>query len=311
MDNPDALVHAHGQFNNHAAANQHIEVRPLAAAMGAEILGVDCAAMTDAQFAEVEQALFRHKMIYFRGQKISHGDQFAFAKRFGPFAEDAYTNGVEGFPEVQPVIKEADERTGFLFGSGWHTDSPFLPEPPAISMLRSIEIPPFGGDTIWANTALAYAGLSAPMKAVLADLKVHMSMRKALAAAQDNAPAADTAIGRLAQTKGQALPDHLIAKVAGNYHPLIRTHPRTDEKGLYCDVTYSCGIEGMTSKEATAIINFLVDHMTQPAFTCRLRWEPDMLVMWDNRLCIHQAFNDYDGYRREMYRTTIAGDRPR
>jgi taurine dioxygenase len=209
------------------------------------------------------------------------------------------------------VIKEADERTGFLFGSGWHTDSPFLPAPPAISMLRSIQIPPFGGDTIWANSALAYAALSPTMKAMLAGLKVHMSMRKALSAAQDHAPPTDTAIGRLAQTKGaQTLPDHLTAKVAGRYHPLVRTHPRTGEKALYCDVTYACGIEGLTTKESAPIIDFLIGHMTQPAFTCRLRWEENMFVMWDNRLCIHQAFNDYDGYRRELYRTTIAGEVP-
>jgi taurine dioxygenase len=99
-------------------------------------------------------------------------------------------------------------------------------------------------------------------------------------------------------------------KVAGSYHPLVRTHPESGEKALYCDVTYTCGIEGMKEEEAMPIIDYLVSHITQPAFTCRLRWEPDMFVMWDNRLCVHQAFNDYDGYRREMYRTTIAGERP-
>ena len=159
------IFSTHEHFDNAAAANQHIDVRPLAAAMGAEIAGVDCANVSDAAFAEIEAALFRHKMIYFRGQqRMSHGDQSAFSRRFGPFAEDAYTKGVPGFPEVQPLIKEADERTGLLFGSGWHTDSAFLPEPPAISLLRSIEIPPFGGDTIWANSALAYRALSPTMR---------------------------------------------------------------------------------------------------------------------------------------------------
>ena len=142
----------HEHFDNAAVANEHIDARPLAAAMGAEIARVDCANVADAAFAEIEAALFRHKMIFFRGQQhMTHGDQSAFSRRFGAFAEDAYTRGVPGFPEVQPLIKEADERTGFLFGSGWHTDSAFLPEPPAISLLRSIEVPPFGGDTIWAN----------------------------------------------------------------------------------------------------------------------------------------------------------------
>jgi alpha-ketoglutarate-dependent taurine dioxygenase len=305
------IGHSYGQFDNHAADNRYIEVKPLAAAMGAEICGVDCAGVSDAQFAEIEQALFRHKMIFFRNQAISHGDQSAFSRRFGPFAEDAYTTGVEGFPEVQPVTKEADERTGFLFGSGWHTDSPFLAMPPAISTLRSIEIPPFGGDTIWANSTLAYATLSETMKAMLSGLKVHMSIRKGLASAQALATPGDTAIGRLAQTKGMAAyPDDLMRKITGSYHPLVRTHPRTGDKALYCDVTYACGIEGMTDEESAPIIDYLVRHITQPAFTCRLRWETDMFVMWDNRACVHQAFNDYDGYRREMYRTTIAGDAP-
>jgi alpha-ketoglutarate-dependent taurine dioxygenase len=305
------IGHTYGQFDNLAADYAHIEVRPLAAAMGAEICGVDCARVTDAQFTEIEMALFRHKMIYFRDQAISHADQSAFSRRFGRFAEDAYTKGVDGFPEVQPVIKEADERTGFLFGSGWHTDSPFLPQPPAISTLRSIQIPPFGGDTIWANSALAYATLSETMTTVLRDLKVHMSIRKGLASAQEHSPANDSAIGRLAKTRGLTqYPADLQAKIDGSYHPLVRTHPVTGEKALYCDVTYTCGIEGMKDEESAPILNYLVNHITQPAFTCRLRWEKDMLVIWDNRICVHQAFNDYDGYRREMYRTTIAGEVP-
>jgi alpha-ketoglutarate-dependent taurine dioxygenase len=102
----------------------------------------------------------------------------------------------------------------------------------------------------------------------------------------------------------------LHRKIEGHAHPLVRTHPRSGEKALYCDGSYAVGLEGLTAPEASAILQFLVAHMTQPAFTCRLRWEPDMFVMWDNRLCIHQAFNDYDGYRRELYRTTIAGEVP-
>jgi alpha-ketoglutarate-dependent taurine dioxygenase len=306
------IIHPYGHFDNHAADYAEIGAAPLAAAMGAEITGVDCATVTDAQFAEIEHALFRHKMIYFRGQHLNHADQSAFSRRFGPFAKDAYTQGVPGFPEVQPVIREATHRTGFLFGSGWHTDSPFLPEPPAISLLRSVEIPPFGGDTLFANTALAYATLSPVMQRLVDGLRVHMSIRQNLDAAQQFAPVDDTPIGKLAGTKDvTAYPDDLRAKIDGSFHPLVRTHPRTGEKGLYCDVDYTVGIEGLSAPEASAILDFLVAHITQPAFTCRLRWEPDMFIMWDNRLCIHQAFNDYDGYRREMYRSTIAGEEPR
>ena len=91
---------------------------------------------------------------------------------------------------------------------------------------------------------------------------------------------------------------------------MVRTHPVSKEKSIYVDGTYALGIEGMQEGEAQAILQFLVRHITQPAFTCRLRWEPGTFAVWDNRICIHQAFNDYDGYRRELYRTTIAGEAP-
>jgi taurine dioxygenase len=306
------FLHPHGKFDNHAKAYRHIIALPLAAAMGAEIQGVDLAALQDAQFAEIEDALFRHKMIYFRGQHIGHAEHHAFSRRFGPFAEDAYTDGVAGFREVQPLIKEADDRSAHVFGSGWHTDSPFLDEPPAITILRSVQTPPYGGDTMWANGALALQMLSDTMRATLTGLRVRFSIRDVLASAQVNAEARDSPIGRLASTRSAPdLPDGLQRKVRGNAHPLIRTHDRSGEQSLYVDPSYAIGIDGMSEAEAAALLRMLCDHLTQPAFTCRLRWEPGMVTLWDNRACVHQAFNDYDGYRREMYRTTVAGVKPR
>lgn len=305
------IIHPFGQFDNHAVGYRHIEALPLSAAMGAEIVGVDLTAMTDEQFAEVEAALFRHKMIFFRDQDITHAQQEAFSGRFGPFAEDAYTKGVDGHANVQPVIKEADSKVAMIFGSGWHTDSPFLPQPPAVSLLYGVDIPPFGGDTIWANTALAYSMLSPVMQRAIEPLRVHMSMRNVVAVAQASVSADESALGRIAATRGGALPEDLQRKVEGRFHPLVRTHPRTGEKGLYCDGTYAVGIEGMSEAESASILGFLVDHITQPAFTCRLRWAPGTFVIWDNRLCVHQAFNDHDGFRRELYRTTVTGETPR
>jgi len=306
------FLHPTGKFDNSAMAFDYIEALPLAAAMGAEIRGVDLAHLTDAHFAEIERALFRHKMIYFRGQDLTYGQQEAFSLRFGPFAEDAYTRGVEGHINVQPVIMEADAKVAMIFGSGWHTDSPFLPRPPAISMLYGVDVPPYGGDTIWANSALAYSTLSDRMKEILDGLEVHMSMRNVVALAQERMAPDDSPLGRIAATRGiGSLPEDLARKVEGSYHPLVRTHPRTGEKALYCDRTYAVGIKGLASEEARPILDFLAQHITQPAFTCRLRWEPRTLALWDNRLCLHQAFNDHDGYRREMYRTTVAGEIPR
>ena len=306
-----SIVHPTGKFDNSAQTYRHIEAVPLAAAMGAEIRGVQIADIDDDTFAEIEQALFRHKMIFFRDQEVSHGDQEKFSRRFGPFAEDAYTRGVEGHVNVQPLIKEADASTPMIFGSGWHTDSPFLPQPPAISLLYGVEIPPYGGDTLWANAALAYRMLSPKMQALIEPLKVHMSMRKVLATAQAVVEADDSPLGRIAATRdASTLPAEIARKVAGSFHPLVRTHPRSGEKSLYCDQTYAVGIEGLTDEEAAPLLGFLVNYITQEAFTCRLRWQPKTLALWDNRLCVHQAFNDYDGFRRELYRTTIAGETP-
>jgi len=304
-------LHPHDGFDNSPLALRHIEVLPLAAAMGAEIRGVRPDALTDAQFDEIERSLFRHKMIFFRGARIDHAAHHAFSRRFGEFAEDAYTDGVPGFREVQPLIKEADDRSAHVFGSGWHTDSPFLPQPPAITILRSIEVPPWGGDTMWANGALAWRTLGPTTRRMVEGLRVHFSMREVLASAQSNAEQRDNPVGKLVATRQmEQLPDGLRRKLDGAVHPLVRTHARTGEQSLYIDPSYAVGIEGMREAEAAPVMKMLTEHLTQPAFTCRLRWEPDMLVLWDNRACVHQAFNDYVGHRREMYRTTVAGETP-
>jgi taurine dioxygenase len=153
--------------------------------------------------------------------------------------------------------------------------------------------------------------LSETMRALLQPLRVHMSMAKVLRAVQQVEEPGESPVGRLAATRDQgALAPALQRKVDGCYHPLVRTHPVSGEQALYCDPSYAVGIEGLSAAEAGAILGFLAEHMTQPAFTCRLRWEPGTVALWDNRLCIHQAFNDYDGFRREMYRTTVAGEVP-
>jgi len=301
-----------GNFNNAAKDYQRIVAKPLAAAMGAEICGIDLAAdLDDQSFAEIQDALFRHKMIFFRNQTLGHAGHESFSLRFGEFAEDAYTDGIPEHPAVQPLIKEAEDKVNWVFGNGWHSDSPFMRSPPVITILRSIEVPPFGGDTFFANTALAYRMLSDAMKAMINPLRVHMSMGQVLAAVQKYEKASDSIVGRLAATRDLAeIPEDLKSKIDGQLHPLVRRHPVTGEQSLYCDPYYSVGIEGMSEPESRAILKFLTDHMTQIAFTCRLRWEPNMVTLWDNRICIHHAFNDYEGHRREMYRTTVAGEIP-
>jgi alpha-ketoglutarate-dependent taurine dioxygenase len=300
------ILHPTGRFNNHAKSYKRISAVPLASAMGAEIRGVNLSSLDDEQFSEIEDALYRHKMIYFRNQDITLSDQEAFTLRLGTFGVDAYTPGIVGHPNVQKVVKEADARVKMIFGSGWHTDSPFLPRPPAISILFGADIPPFGGDTIWANSQLAYEFLSETMQKLLAPLRVHMSARNVLRTLQEINPSQEaTQLGSMSLSM-----EDQRGMIEGSFHPLVRTHPATGTKALFVDYTYSSGIQGLTEAEARALLDFLVDHVTQPAFTCRLRWEKHTLAVWDNRSCLHQAFNDHDGYRREMYRTTVLGEGP-
>lgn len=289
-----------GDFDNSARDYQHITVQPLASAMGAEIGGVSLADLPDEGFAELRDALWRHKMVYLRNQSLNHEQHEAFSARFGPFGTDAYTKGVAGHLNVQPLIKEADTRSKALFGSGWHTDSPFLAKPPSVTILRAVEIPPYGGDTVWANCALAFRMLTPAMQAMLRPLKVRMSAR-ANAYTQEKVSGKELAFSSDGQRD---------AAFDGTAHPLVRTHPETGELSLYVDEVYAIGIDGMTEAESRPILEFLCRHITQHGFTCRLRWEAGMVAMWDNRSALHLAANDYDGFRREMYRTTMEGEVP-
>jgi taurine dioxygenase len=144
------------------------------------------------------------------------------------------------------------------------------------------------------------------MKALLRPLRVHMSAKEvvkvitALNPDRGNAP----------KLGSVALKIDTAPMIAGSFHPLVRTHPKTGREALYVDESYAVGIQGLTEREARPLLAFLCEHITQPAFTCRLRWEKRTFTMWDNRACIHHAFNDHDGYRREMYRTTVLGEVP-
>jgi taurine dioxygenase len=306
-------VHPTRRFDNSSREYQHIQAVPLAAAMGAEVRGVDISTINDDQFIELEDALYRHKMIYLRDQTFSHAHQESFTLRFGEFADDAYTTGVEGNRNVHPVIMEADAKVEAVFGNGWHVDSPFMKQPPSVSMLYGVQIPPFGGDTIWANSVLAYNCLSDVMKEMIAPLKIHFSAKRVvnqLKKEAGNKQKNDVDSGRTKGFGSMELDMRTQSMVDGSFHPLVRTHPRSGERALYVDQTYTSGIEGLTADESAGLLSFLKEHVSQPAFTCRLRWQPGTFVLWDNRICCHHAFNDYDGYRREMYRTTVKGEIP-
>ncbi|MEX2366688.1 MAG: TauD/TfdA family dioxygenase [Pseudohongiellaceae bacterium] len=290
-------------YSDAANGFRQISTRPLASAMGAQILGIDLGNLSDEQFDEIRSALFHYKMIYFRDQNISLGDQENLTLRFGPFGTDAYTRGIEGHPNMQKLVKEATTVVSRVFGDGWHTDSPFLPRPPAISMLYGVDVPPWGGDTWWSNTELAYEHLSELMKKLLQGLKVHMSAREVIRNVVETSDKGQQ-VGEINLSMDQQ------RMVEGSYHPIVRTHPGTGKKSLYVDQAYSMGIQGLSEDEARGILSFLQRHITREEFMCRLHWERNTFVIWDNRICVHKAFNDYDGYRREMYRTIVDGEIP-
>jgi alpha-ketoglutarate-dependent taurine dioxygenase len=295
-----------GVFDNGPVPGATLPFKPLASALGAELEGVDLRHLDDESFKELEAALFHHQVLCIRDQTLTLDDQERLTLRFGLFGVDAYTAGIEGHENVQRVVKEADERAPMVFGGAWHTDSAFLSQPPAISMLYGTDVPPVGGDTWFASTTLAYQFLSETMRHVVDSLRVHMSARNVLAAIKP--PEAVQGAPRMTAVSG----DYGIEEemVRGSCHPLVRTHPITGKRGLYVDQTYAVGIEGMKPAESAALIGFLVGHITQPVFTARVRWAPGTVLMWDNRTTIHHAFNDYDGHRREMYRTIVAGEVP-
>jgi alpha-ketoglutarate-dependent taurine dioxygenase len=299
-------LHPIGKFDNYPVAHEHIAVEPLAAAMGAEILGVAAERMTDAQFTEIRRALFRHKMIFFRTQRLTIANIEVLARRFGELAPLGQAHSFPGHPGVHAVVKEATDTSTMVFGSGWHTDSPFLQRPPAITLLYSVQVPPLGGDTMWANSALAYATLSEAYRRMIAGLKVHFSARLVVAAAhRDVVDSANPFFAVAATRDGRSLPDALVRTIEGYHHGLVKVHSVTGEQALYVDPTYGVGIEGMTPEESAPLLSFLTHHLVQPAFTCRLRWDAGMLAIWDNRLCVHQAYNDYQGHRREFHRSAV------
>lgn len=296
-------------FDDKANGYTAISTIPLASAMGAEIRGVDGGLdirhITEEQLAQVKDALWRYKMIYFRDQELTIEDQEVFTLRFGEFGTDAYTKGSPGHPNVQKLVKEASTKVDRVFGEGWHTDSPFLDRPPSISVLYGKHVPPWGGDTWWSNTQVAHEFLSDGMKRLLTGLKVHMTAREAIRMTVKKDELGNPIVGdmEISMTEQEKI-------IKGNFHPLLRRHPETGKLAIYVDTIYAQGIEGLTEEEARPILNYLAWHNTREEFMCRLKWTSGTLVMWDNRACLHKAFNDYDGHRREMYRTIVNGEVP-
>jgi taurine dioxygenase len=274
-----------------------LDIRPIAGALGAEIHGADLSQPLDSGTTTgIRNALLSHLVVFFRGQTLSPAQLVAFGGRFGVLTQYPFVKGLPDHQEVIEVTKLEHERVNF--GGIWHSDTTYLEQPPMGSMLFALEVPPAGGDTLFANMFMAYETLSDGMKHMLAGLKVVNSSTKA--------DVSRTREDRIADNPGQATRRTFEAT-----HPVVRTHPESGRKALYVNTAHSLRFEGMTEEESAPLLNFLFRHQVKPEFTCRFRWETGSLAFWDNRATQHNPINDYHGYRRRMHRVTIAGDTPR
>ncbi|MGH7331845.1 MAG: TauD/TfdA dioxygenase family protein [Candidatus Rokuibacteriota bacterium] len=274
-----------------------IQVRRIAGALGAEIKDADLAKpLGHEQTAEIRRAWLDHLVIFFRDQPLTPAQFLAFARSLGTPIEYPFVKGIDGFPELIEVKKLEHERVNF--GGIWHSDTAYLTVPPMASMLLAREVPPVGGDTLFANMYLAYETLSDGMKRLLADLR-----------AVNSSARADVSRTREDRVKAGARMDARTEYVAE--HPVVRIHPETGRRALYVNVAHTARFVNMTEEESAPLLSYLYQHQIRPEHTCRFVWAPGSIAFWDNRCVQHNPINDYHGYRRLMHRITLAGDTPR
>jgi taurine dioxygenase len=276
---------------------KNFEVRKVAGALGAEVLGIDLARDLDAATTrQVRDLWLEHGVLFFRDQELPPARFIEFAQKWGEVIEYPFVKGLEGFPLIIPVVKLEHERNNF--GGIWHSDTAYLENPPMASMLVAREVPPFGGDTLFASQYAAYEALSPGMKAMLDSMVAVNSSSKA--------DVTKTREDRIAERGTQTAKQVLQAE-----HPVIRTHPETGRKALYVNFGHTLRFHDMTEEESAPLLNYLFTHQVKPEFTCRFVWRPGSLALWDNRCTQHNPVNDYHGYKRVMHRITLKGDRPK
>ena len=277
---------------------EHIDVRPIAGSIGAEIHGVDLNDLSDEVFAEIKAAWHEHLVIFFRNQRLDDEQLKAFGRRFAPLFRHPNFVPQDDQPDIVRVYTGPDDQR--IVGEDWHADTSCMPEPPSAAVLYAVEVPPVGGDTLFANQYMAFETLSDGMKEILDGMKsLHSDIRVAGPRARERIS------GRTSVTRGD---DDWRPTEA--MHPVVRTHPETGRKGLFVNRSYTQHFEGMTRAESLPWLNFLEKHATRPELTCRFRWEKGSVAVWDNRCVMHIAQHDYKGHWRKMHRVQMVGDRP-
>ena len=248
--------------------SQALAVHPVAGALGAEVSGVDLSKdLPGETVAALRRAWLEHLVLFFRDQPLPPARFLAFARCFGEPIEYPFVKGLPDFPEIIPVLKLENEKVNF--GGVWHSDTTYLDVPPMASMLVAREVPPAGGDTLFANMYLAYETLSDGMQRLLAPLRAVASSSKA-----------DASRTREDRIKDSARADAREEYVAT--HPVVRVHPETGRRALYVNVAHTIRFEGMTPQESAPLLAFLFEHLTRPELTCRFRWRPGSIAFWDN-----------------------------
>ena len=274
-----------------------LKVEPSGQACGARVTGLDLSQpVPDDLAAEIRAVWLEHKVLAFPDQRMDDDALEAFTLAMGGFGEDPFFDPIKGRQHIAAILREADE-TSPLFAENWHSDWSFLERPPAGTCLMAVDIPPHGGDTLFADQGAAFAALPEERKDYLRSLTAIHSAQLAYAP--------EGTYGEKDQGRSMAIRPNESAR-ATQTHPLVQPHPETGEECLYSTLGYIIGIEAMEQAEAFALLSELAAWQSRDAFVYRHKWEPDMLVMWDNRAVLHKATGGYEGHRRELHRTTIA-----
>ena len=278
--------------------NTTIDVRPVSAAVGAEILNVDLAdPLQDRTYREIRNALNEHGVIFFRDQKLTPAQHLAFTELFGETEHDDSSSmaAVDGFPMIGEVRKEPEATRNI--GGNWHSDHSFDPLPPLGAVLLARELPDYGGDTLFASMYAAYDALSDGLKKTLNGLNaVHAKKRAFVALPTDRQVSAEE-MAKIEQK--------FAAREA--VHPVTPRHPESGRRVLFVNPTYTVRFEGWTEKESRPLLEYLFQHAQRPEFTYRFQWREGSIAFWDNRSVWHYALNDYHGSRRLMHRICVKG----
>ena len=274
-----------------------LRVEPSGQACGARVTGIDLASALDPEaVAAIRAAWLEHHVLAFPEQRMDDDALERFTQAMGGFGTDPFFAPIPGRKHIAAILREADEQTP-LFAENWHSDWSFQARPPAGTCLLAIDIPPHGGDTLFANQHAAWEALPPARQAEWGDVVAVHSARLAYAP--------DGSYGVRDKGRSMAIRPGEEAR-ATQTHPLVRAHPETGRRGFYSTLGYIVGIEGMDDPEAFAVLREIAAWQSRDEFVYRHVWEPDMLIMWDNRSLLHRATGGYEGHRRELHRTTIA-----